>query len=92
MNTSSRSKSIALISGLVFIAGLGAFYMNAFGLLPIFVIIISFFMLVVHGVLYLSGHREEGVFEAYQYSRKTMAGAMHLGMNDKASDDNNDPR
>lgn len=87
MAASSRSKSIAAVSALVFIVGLATFHIDALGLLPIFVIIVSFLMLVVHGVLHLSGHEQGDVFSAYQHSTKAMAGALHLGMQGKTVDD-----
>ncbi|WP_375749648.1 hypothetical protein [Vibrio sp. HN007] len=80
MNKSTRSKTIAIISGLFLLAGLYSLNIESFGLAPLLVVVISFFMLIIHGYLYLSGRNKEDAFDVYQDSAKTKANALLKGL------------
>ncbi|MGC9535266.1 hypothetical protein, partial [Vibrio atlanticus] len=62
MGSSSRSKSVALISSVFFVLGLLSMNIDGFGLAPIFVVLISFFMLIIHSFLHFSGRKNSDVF------------------------------
>jgi hypothetical protein len=83
MKKHSRSKSIVIISAIFLVLGFVLFKLDVLGLVPIFVIIISFFMLVVHGLLHLSGRKDGDVFEAYQEAAKTKGVALEAGLRNK---------
>lgn len=83
MKKHSRSKSIVIISAIFLVLGFVLFKLDVLGLVPIFVIVISFFMLVVHGLLHLSGRKGGDVFEAYQEAAKTKGVALEAGLRNK---------
>ncbi|MCQ1060076.1 hypothetical protein LRP52_34275 [Photobacterium sp. ZSDE20] len=83
MKASSRNKSIAIISGQFFLIGLAAFQIDALGILPIFIIVISFFTSLIHGWLYLSGYKGTDAFSVYQDGAKTKATALYSGFKRK---------
>ncbi|MGR2870815.1 hypothetical protein [Vibrio vulnificus] len=83
MKSSSRSKKIAIASSFFFVLGLISLNFEGLGLLPIFIVVVSFFMTVVHGVLHFSGRKNGDVFETYQEAAKTKASALEVGLNSK---------
>ncbi|MEZ8042303.1 hypothetical protein ACED25_22350 [Vibrio sp. 1F263] len=83
MGSSSRSKSVALISSVFFVIGLLSMNIDGFGLAPIFVVLISFFMLIIHSFLHFSCRKNSDVFNAYEESAKTKAAALESGLNNK---------
>ena len=83
MKASSQNKSIAIISGLFFLIGLVIFQIDMLGILPIFIIVISFFSSLIHGWLYLSGYNSTDVFSAYQDGAKIKATALYSGFKRK---------
>ncbi|MGR5062532.1 hypothetical protein [Photobacterium sp. DNB22_13_2] len=84
MMKSSRNKKIAIISALFFLIGLATFNVSGLGIVPIFIIVISFFTSLIHGWLYLSGQKDVDVFTAYQDGTKTKAKALHSGLKGKS--------
>ena len=83
MKAASRNKTIALISALIFIAGLGAVKLDVLGLIPVFVAVIAFFTALLHGWLYWSGRHDSDLFEVYQEGSKTKAQALRSGLSGK---------
>lgn len=83
MKASSRNKSIVIISGLFFLIGLVIFQIDMLGILPIFIIVISFFTSLIHGWLYFSEYNSTDVFSAYQDGAKTKATALYSGFKRK---------
>ncbi|MEJ2765355.1 hypothetical protein VV869_15465 [Photobacterium sp. MCCC 1A19761] len=83
MNNQSRSKSIAIISAIFLVFGFVLLQLDVWGLVPIFVIVISFFMLVTYGFLHLSGNKRGDVYEVYQDAAKTRATALESGLKNK---------
>ncbi|MEZ8106095.1 hypothetical protein DS893_08235 [Vibrionales bacterium C3R12] len=83
MKSSSRSKSIAIVSAVIFVLGLLSLNVNQLGLAPIFVIVIAFFTMLVHGFLHFSGRKNGDAFEAYQDSQKTKAEALESSFNNR---------
>ena len=82
MMKSSRNKKIAIISAIFFFIGLALFNLSGLGIVPIFIVVISFFTSLIHGWFYLSGQKETDVFTAYQNGAKTKAKALHSGLQD----------
>ncbi|UTV30534.1 hypothetical protein [Photobacterium atrarenae] len=83
MKNQSRSKSIAIISAIFLVFGFVLLQLDVWGLVPIFVIVISFFMLVVHGFLSLFGRNRGDVYEVYQEATKTRATALDAVLSNK---------
>ncbi|AJR09245.1 hypothetical protein C9J03_11235 [Photobacterium gaetbulicola] len=84
MMKTEKNKTIAIVSAIIFFIGLATFNISGLGIVPVFIVVISFFTSLIHGWLYLSGHKETDVFTAYQDGAKTKAKALHSGFKGKA--------
>lgn len=70
------SKSIVIISAILLVLGFILLKLDVLGLVPIFVILISFFMLVIHCFLFLLDRNGGNIFEAYLEADKTTGIAL----------------
>lgn len=83
MIKSVKRSLIICISLAIFILGILLLYADVPWLIPVFAIISSFFMLIIHGLLFLSGNNDNNVFDTYQKTVKTRSKALEDGLNNK---------
>lgn len=84
MNTKRNSKKIAIGSTAGFVISLALFKLDFLGMLPALLMVLSFFMTLIHGSLYLSSNNDKGdIFDVVLEANRDKAKALVSGMNIK---------
>jgi len=84
MKSKRISKKIAIGSTAIFVISLAIFKLDFLGMLPALAMVLSFFMALIHGWLYLSGNNDKGdIFDVVHEANRTKSKSLVSGMNIK---------